>query len=543
MNNFLQFIEEDVNAKKTLISSLPTKTKSNIKKYNEKIVDIIKKYKLYKDSVKKYLDVKSKSFNIKSDKKELEKIHEDIKKLEEVRFILNPLNTCFEKMGFDNLIYQISNYVDFNFSSLNDIITEFLDKFEEAGIILDQNEFNYTSYVNEYMGTFLEARKEKKNNYEKVSDTFEKIYWQNPDIIEHIELNFRKIFRKYEKGLNTYIAKKQEEICSINKVSDYKDCLLKLEDLYKKYNILNKENVSDIMKMAKEGSIDINGYFENSKVRVSTFNEMAIEAISFEDKEELNKFYDSLNKLRLNVEELINYIKFLPVIDNFKKEYSKQIPTDNKAISNNNLKTVMAKIIEKESKLDKINKIVLSNRQGLFGNISDKQSKKLKLDSVRLAKELYSLYKEYDQEYFKDKVSVVLSDSLTVSELLNLYYSFSFFKKQIIKKSFELNGYEDIIKYSDEFDLFAMNLNNLVINGMLLFEAADILRVIMNRYRLYNINLNDDNFTSDDLDTMLNKIKFLLRINEIESNQIPIDKIWFMVQVEKINIKEQKASK
>ena len=74
MNNFLQFIEEDVNAKKNLVSSLPTKTKTNIKKYNEKIDEITKKYISYKESVKKYLDVKSKSFNIKANDKNLMKI-------------------------------------------------------------------------------------------------------------------------------------------------------------------------------------------------------------------------------------------------------------------------------------------------------------------------------------------------------------------------------------------------------------------------------------------------------------------------------------
>lgn len=543
MNNFLQFIEEDITAKKTLISSLPTKTKTNIKKHNAKIEEITKKYKNYKDSVKKYLDVKSKSFNIKQTNKDIEKLRVEIEKLEKVRFVLNPLNTHCEKMGFDNLIYQLSNYIDFNFKSLNDIINQFLDKFIEAGISLDSNDFNYTFYVNEYMITFLSARNEKNGNYDKVSETFEKIYWLNPDIIEHIELNFRKLIKKYEKQLSSYVLQKQAEIIAADNVKDYKDCIEKLEDLHKKYNLLNKENVSDIINLSKEGSIDINGYFENSKLRVATFSEFSIDSLNFEDKDQMNKFYENLNKLKLNIEEYMNYIKFLPIIDSFKKEYSKQIAsTEGKADKNNSLKSIENKIAEKEAKLDKINKSIFTKKQGLFGNVSDKQLNKLKLDSVKLAKELYELYKENDQEYFKDKALSILSDSLTISELLHLYYSFDFFKKQLIKKVFEVKNYEDIIKYSDDFDLFAMNPNNLVISGILLFEESNISKVIMNRYRLYNINLNEDNFTTDDLETVLNKIKFMLRINEIENSQITVEKIWFMVQVEKINLKEQKAS-
>ena len=34
MHNFLDFISNDVEVKKTFLSSLPTKTKTNIKKYN-----------------------------------------------------------------------------------------------------------------------------------------------------------------------------------------------------------------------------------------------------------------------------------------------------------------------------------------------------------------------------------------------------------------------------------------------------------------------------------------------------------------------------
>ena len=37
MNNFLNFIEKDIIAKKESIQSLPIKTKTNIKKFNETV--------------------------------------------------------------------------------------------------------------------------------------------------------------------------------------------------------------------------------------------------------------------------------------------------------------------------------------------------------------------------------------------------------------------------------------------------------------------------------------------------------------------------
>ena len=49
MNNFLEFIDNDIEAKKTLLSSMPINNKTNIKKYNEKIASIYENYVYYKD--------------------------------------------------------------------------------------------------------------------------------------------------------------------------------------------------------------------------------------------------------------------------------------------------------------------------------------------------------------------------------------------------------------------------------------------------------------------------------------------------------------
>ena len=105
------------------------------------------------------------------------KIKEKVVSLERVKFLLNPSNTYLEKMGFDTLIYQINNYYTLNFKSLNVIINGFLDKFDQAGIHLNCDDFDYTSYVHEYMSAFLDVRHNKDKNYAKVSEIFEKIYW------------------------------------------------------------------------------------------------------------------------------------------------------------------------------------------------------------------------------------------------------------------------------------------------------------------------------------------------------------------------------
>jgi hypothetical protein len=544
MNNFLKFIEEDIEAKKTLFSSMPTKTKSHIRKFNEKIDEVISKYKIYKAAVKKYLDTKSKSFNVTCDDKGLDKLKERVTTLERVRFILNPTNTYFEKMGFDNLLFQISNYYDFNFNSLNDIINQFLDKFELVGIKLPSEDFDYTCYVREYMTAFLEVRNKKSKDYSKVSEIFEKIYWVNPEIIEHIELNFRKLIKEFEKKFIDYIHKLQRTIKLENKISDYEDCLDQLKIAYTELEMASRENISDIINLAKEGIIDINNYFEDSKIRTGAYTSLMVDSSRLDDKVVMDKFYEDLEKLKLNIEEYENYLKFTPLINDFKTTYEKQIPSDeknsNKAEVTKNLKNIESQINEKEAKLRKLNKKIFSSKDGFFRSRNN-EVKQLKIDSIKQAKELYNLYKLYDEEYFKEKVLSILNNSLTISELLHLYYSFDYFKKMTIKKVFDITSYDEIIKYSEDFDLFAMNPNNVIIDGVLLFEEVNVARIIINKYRLNNINLTEEVLFGD-LKALLEKIKLLLRVKKIEECQMPVEKIWFMAQVEKFNRMENKSN-
>lgn len=546
MSSFLDFITEDIQTKKSLFSAMPVKTKRDIKKFNEKIDVVSGKYEEYKTLVKKYLDTKSKSFNVKKSDTNIDDLTQKVASLEHVRFILNPLNTSFEKMGFDNLIYEISNYSDFNFKSLNSIINQFLDKFELAGIKLNASDFDYTCYVNEYMTAFLEIRNSKSEDYNKISEIFEKIYWVNPEIIGHIELNFRKLIRKHERSFNNYIVKIQNETMSSNKISNYDDCLDKLRKAYSELKIAEQENIAFIIELAKNGSIEMNNYFENSKVRNSTYTSLMLDDELISDNLFMDKFYANLGKLKLNIEEYRNYVKFIPLIDDFKAEYEKQIvgvdKTNSKTTASKTSKDIELQILEKESKLEKMNKKIFGGSNGFFDFKGSGDSKQLKLDSVIQAKELYNLYQVYDKEYFKDKILSVLSNYLTVADLLNLYYSFDYFKKMAIKRVFNIVNHEEVIKYSEDFDLFAMNTTNVVVNGIVLFENVNVAKVIVNKYRLDNINITEESLNPDNLDSLLEKIQFLLRINEIEKSSSSIEKLWFIAQVEKFNRNEKKKT-
>lgn len=538
MNNFFEFIKKDVEAKKTLISTLPTKTKTNKKKFNLELEKIRKKYTEYEKSVKNYLIAKSDKIEIKDKKGDIEKLNSKIAELEEVKKILNPNNTYIEKMGFDTLIYQISNFYTFNFDSLNDIINGFLDKFDLAGILLNADDFDYTCYVHEYMSAFLDVKYHRTNSYEKVSEIFEQIYWVNPELINHIELNFRKLIKKNDKKFNDYLSNLQKDIMNKNGINNYAACLEKLQGVYIDLSIENRETIADIIELAKKGEINIDQYFEDNKVRINAFDSLIPSNVDYTDNKTMKKICFSLEKLRSNILEFNNYLSFEPLFIDFKEKYQDLLPNINKKADYKGLKNIEIEIDKKESELDKLNKKIFGGKIGLFDLKNDGELRKLKAESVTKAKELYELYKTYDDEYFKDKVIEIVGTTLTVSDILNLYSSFDNFKKLAIQRVYKLKDYNTILEYSKNFDDFALNPANVIVYGIPIFGDVNVPRIIANKYRLNNIKMSEEDLAPENLKSLENKILLILRVDKINSSNINIEDIWFIKETEKIISKQ-----
>ena len=540
MNNFYEFIKKDIESKKNLLSTLPTKTKTNKRKYNQELEKIRKKYDEYRLSTRNYLVAKSKKIDIKDNREDVDKLKKKILELNNVKFLLNPTNTYLEKMGFDELLYKINNFDTFNFDSLNDIINGFLDKFSLVGILLTGDDFDYTCYVHEYMTSYLKASRSASKDYSKVSEIFEQIYWVNPDLIHHIELNFRKLIKINEKKFTNYIVELQKEVMEKNGITNYAACLEKLQEQYIDLNLYKRENVSDIIELSKKNVINIEQYMPGNKVRTMAFMSLIPEGIDYSDNKTMKKICFSLEKLRDNIDEFNNYLLFEPLFLNFKEEYEKLIPTGDKKEEYKGLKLVLDEIEKKENELDKLNKKIFGGRPGLFEFKNDNDLKKLKAESVIKAKELYDLYRKYDEEYFKDKVMSILSNTLTVSDLLNLYYSFDYLKKLVIQKVFKLTDYDSIVRHSKEFDEFAMNPTNVIVTGIPVFESVNIPRIIANKYRLNNIKMTEEDLSPENLKILENKLLLILRVDKKNSSNITIDDVWFISQVDKIIEKENK---
>jgi hypothetical protein len=379
-------------------------------------------------------------------------------------------------------------------------------------------------------------------DYSKLSSVFEQIYWYNPNIIEHIELNFRKLINKNQKSFEEYISREQHTLLNKNGFKTYEEFISALKKKYEELSKSNDESLADIVEMAKKSEIEINNYFEDSKFRTGTYSGLTINEIDYSDEDSMNKLLDTLRRLRVNVLEYANYLKFVPLFNYFKEKYEKQ---DSVEANNSALKNIDNQINTKESKLESVNNKIFNDKKGgfsLFKKDSSESLKNLKIESLKIAKELYDLYYQKEKLTFENKIISLKNDSLLlISDVVRLYYSYNFFKRETFEKVFELGTYNEIIDLCDEFDEFASNPTNIIINGINTFEEADVASVICNKYRLENINLEIADLDEDSLVALKNKIDFIFRIYKIEHSNLSVEKIWFIVQVGKILEKESKG--
>lgn len=536
MNNFLEFIKSDIESKKTFLLSIPTNNKTNVKKFNENVASIYESYSNYKESVLKYINAKSESFeNVKETKLD-EKLVKQLDEYKKIAILFNPINTFKEKLGLDSLLYDIHNYSYFTFENINKTIQSLIDKFKVVGIGLTSNDFKYTCYVKEYMDEFFACN----GDFNKLSPVFEKIYWHNPNLIEHIELNFRKLIKKYHKEFEQYVSKEKEEALSKNGFKDYDELIKIYRTKFGEYTSGKEESLFEIIKMAKESKIEINNYFPDSKFRTTAFSTLTINPINYENTNEFNKLLDTLKKLKGNVLEYNNYLKFLPLFKHFKEKYEKLDSLETNASA---LKTIESQISAKESKLDSLNNKIFDGPASAIFSLFDKKSpdhvKKLKLESIALAKELYDLYYEEEKLRFESIVLEMKNESaIMASDVIKLYYSFDFYKRETLASVFELTTYDDIINLCNEFDEFASNPTNIIIQGIDVFEGSDMADVVCNKYRLENINISATDLDENNIVSLINKIDFVFRIYQIEHSKLSIEKIWFIVQNTKIQDKE-----
>lgn len=487
------------------ISILPHTKKADKKKYTEYLAKNITDYKEKEEYIKeeiikrktKYLEI------VQNPKiKELANLEPDYNKI----MCLSPLASSLNKMRLDINLFKLKYYYKNNINEVNIAIKTIIKIFKEVGLTLTLDDFNYHKYVKEYMKMVFAKNIDEKTLYTE----FEKIYWACPEIITIIRLNFYSIYFNNKKQIDAYYTKTYKE----ENLNIYIDKLIKQQ---KEYDTLTHSDKRFIIDKFLNNELLLNDYTETNITKL--FNRY------LNDKENEHN-YDNLLKLLLNLKEYKEFTEYKSILETIVNLYKDKNTYQN--LYNNKLK----EISKNESELFSLNKKL--NKKGIFKPKEDKQRElSLKIDTI--LETLNTEYNELEEISIKDQIYNNIKDDTDLKETLeiisiNIKYFYDFYKEEYTNLTIE-----ELIKLINKLKKYLYTNNLNIISNVKIVDNENICQNITDHYSLLNINITESDL-EEDIDTTIKNINTIITYYDIQKLNLDINKIEFLVQVQKNNI-------
>ena len=510
----LEKLVEEISVDKEILNTLPQNNKKNIGIYLNKINEFSEKYKSYNKDFIAEIEKRSKKLDGKKVSENLHRLEEELSNMESVLYLLNDVDSSYEKMALDKEISNLTYYYRKDLDKINETIDYCIKKFEEVGIKLTSKDFFFNQYVHDYVSAIFQAVDIKNLNKDKINNKFENIYWKCPEIITYIELNIRYLYSKNEKSIDKYYKNQREKLLKN----------FSKETMQNNYNELKKqvieENKKDeclLIKQFLEGKLLVKDY-EKSAIIDIVYRFTGRKDLNEISDEELNNIIVNLIKLLNTIREYKNYCKFKFIIDDVKNVYAE------KEKYKGEYARVKKEISAKEAKVIKLGK------PNFFGKTSNKNLS----EQTKLILEEKALYKELENNEVYDKIANVLTDQSTLYDALYLassFYKYLFRKiigedKEIPEN--ELNEKIGEIKEFLHWPYFTI-LNNIKIN-----EEKDIMLIIKDRYNLLNINITKEDLEVDNLDNLISLLSRCETYFYLKEKNINLEEVEDIYELKKI---------
>lgn len=510
-------IIENIGVNKEILSTMPQNNEKNKKIYKEKIEEIKKEYEKYKSDI---LDIFSKRYNEEiniSIDKSIENFSNRLNTIKNLMYLLNDEQTSYEKMGLDINIYKLEKYYKENLENVNEQIASCIEKFHMFGIELNIEDFNYVSYVKEYMEVFLQELQKDDIHSKKLKTAFEQIYWKCPDIIRNIALNFRNIYLTKQNIIDKYFEKEKNEILKkwAKNPSEIKKTYIALKQQKIEKEAIDKKIIIDNF---------LNGTLNTKNYTKEKFKSNCLKILP-------QKIYAKINKdedIYINISKFLNSLYEYKNFENFKfiikdmKEYCLNKDKYKKAYEQTKKKVEI-----EEKKLKK-----LSKRNGFFGR--KKESEKNVIEQNEILKNIEELYKQLDLDKFYQKASTELNKNSTIYEAFTLaisYYNYMVscmikYKKDITQEEMDME--------IENLREFLNSPYNTIINNITIAEEKDIAIIIKDRYKLLNFVVEKEDFEAGNIENLISTIKDIQIFNNLKKANLKVEDIEEIIKMKKI---------
>lgn len=497
--------------------------KSAVKERNEYVEEQIKKFDKYQVEVYRLLKLRVNSLLPSDKSNHYDSLKKNIEKEKQIIVFNNSDYSIDFKLGIFKLISSIDINDDVSLNAINNTFLNIIKIFEDASIKLTISDFTYSMFTEKYMHVFLDNI-EKNNRFEEVmKKCFDSIYWECPDIIKHLKLNFWSLLEKYEEKLKIYTDTVSYQL--LQKTGYDKNSLIdKYLGNVNKYNLeVSRDEFYnlDSFLSKKKNVLD---YLDDSATRVKNLDQFVIDG-EFKDIEDSSKFYDNMVELAHTLSVLKLYYRYEFIIKDIQDKYSKK--DANKSVFSNKLKEVKTE----EGKRKKIyNDYLKACGKNLFHKVNEEKIKSNKLAINEEILKLDTLYNELHDLEIVELINKKVNSTDSLYDLFSLSYESYYYLEKMFNEHFkdsdDYSFEEELNKY---FDFIYSPYNDFLkkING---FSMVDVSSVITDKYRLLGINVTNDNISVDNLDSFMDSVNYVKFIDDILKGDLSFDDINVIVK-------------
>lgn len=497
--------------------------KNAVKERNEYVEEQIKKFDKYQVEVYRLLKLRVNSLLPSDKSNHYDSLKKNIEKEKQIIVFNNSDYSIDFKLGIFKLISSIDINDDVSLNTINNTFLNIIKIFEDASIKLTISDFTYSMFTEKYMHVFLDNI-EKNNRFEEVmKKCFDSIYWECPDIIKHLKLNFWSLLEKYEEKLKIYTDTVSYQL--LQKTGYDKNSLIdKYLGNVNKYNLeVSRDEFYnlDSFLSKKKNVLD---YLDDSATRVKNLDQFVIDG-EFKDIEDSSKFYDNMVELAHTLSVLKLYYRYEFIIKDIQEKYSKK--DANKSVFSNKLKEVNTE----EGKRKKIyNDYLKACGKNLFHKVNEEKIKSNKLAINEEILKLDTLYNELHDLEIVELINKKVNSTDSLYDLFSLSYESYYYLEKMFNEHFkdsdDYSFEEELNKY---FDFIYSPYNDFLkkING---FSMVDVSSVITDKYRLLGINVTNDNISVDNLDSFMDSVNYVKFIDDILKGDLSFDDINVIVK-------------
>ena len=528
MSEILKKIKTEIDMYQEELTVLPRNNLRNATKCVKRIDEIKEEFQTYNTQILEEIKSRYDKTNNIKESKSIKAIESKLNTTREEIQLLNHVNSSYEKMGLDTIIFDVGRFYRKNLEKVNRDILTFLIKFEKIGIRLTLEDFSYSIFVKEYMKVFLEEAEKGNINSHVMKNVFETIFWKCSDLITHIELNLRHIYRQKQKEIDKAIQKKVEDLFA--KYHADEERILRMYHLYRKKLIEKKNrNSYELLHKFYDGELDLKNFTESEIMKKYTkfVPEYVIAGANRNQKKEIDQ---TIHKLGNSLHEYQIYLAYQFLIEDMKKIYREKDKL--KDVYETKLKEILTgeKVLEGLNK--KYQKLEKTNGKGFFKKVDHTQ----KLDALTLEinnqiVKLKALYRELDDNQIKSEICKNINDNSTLYDVLYFAYSHHNYLFMCIIKYFpDIEDHEIKEKIENLQELMDWPYMT-ILNHVKISEDKNIGLMIKDRYKMSNLNILAEDIEPDNVEGTVSLVKDLVNNCNIKRSRISIEDIKFVFDV------------